>query len=363
MKIALFYNLPNGGAKKVVYNQIQELSRHETVDVYTIESNEKDFLGFSQFSKNTTIYPYHKYISPRIRNDFQDLTEYRILHKRIACDIDLKKYDIVIAHSDRYTQAPYLLSYLKTPSVYYCHELLRIAYEDQFALPNSLPLLHVLYEKMNRGIRKKIDASNIKGATKVLTNSHFTKETIQKYIHLSAITSYPGVDTKVFFPKKTKKEYDIVFIGEKSLLEGYDLLDESLSYFEKQPLVKIVSNRETGKWITDSMLANEYRKAKVVVALSRNEPFGLIPLEAMACGIPVIAVNEGGFCETVSNSKTGYLIPRDPKILYKKLDYLLQNSLLCEEMGKCGAKTVQTQWNNEKRTKELLVTLRKTASI
>ncbi len=50
-----------------------------------------------------------------------------------------------------------------------------------------------------------------------------------------------------------------------------------------------------------------YSGAKAFLALSKDEDFGITPVEAMACGCPVIAFNGGGYKETVINGKTGVL--------------------------------------------------------
>ncbi len=57
-----------------------------------------------------------------------------------------------------------------------------------------------------------------------------------------------------------------------------------------------------------------YNKANLVVYTPYQEPFGLVPLESMSCGTPVVGVNDGGVMETVTNGKTGILTERDTKI-------------------------------------------------
>jgi glycosyltransferase involved in cell wall biosynthesis len=60
-----------------------------------------------------------------------------------------------------------------------------------------------------------------------------------------------------------------------------------------------------------------YAKCKGLICTALDEDFGLTPIEAMASGKPVVAVNEGGFRETVVHGKTGLLVEADRDELVK----------------------------------------------
>jgi D-inositol-3-phosphate glycosyltransferase len=76
-----------------------------------------------------------------------------------------------------------------------------------------------------------------------------------------------------------------------------------------------------------------YSAAQVVVVPSHYESFGMVALEAMACGIPVIASQVGGLAYLVQDGITGYVIPdRKPEILKQKLMQLIQSPPLREQM-------------------------------
>ncbi len=59
--------------------------------------------------------------------------------------------------------------------------------------------------------------------------------------------------------------------------------------------------------IDDEELVLFYNKASILVYAPYLEPFGLVPLEAMSCGTPIVAVKEGGVRESVIHNKTGIL--------------------------------------------------------
>jgi glycosyltransferase involved in cell wall biosynthesis len=84
-----------------------------------------------------------------------------------------------------------------------------------------------------------------------------------------------------------------------------------------------------------------YSAADVAVTTPWYEPFGLTPLEAMACGTPVIGSAVGGIAFTIADSETGFLVPpRDPEALASRLDTLLSDRALRRRMGEAGVARV-----------------------
>ncbi|HJM89628.1 MAG TPA: glycosyltransferase [Dehalococcoidia bacterium] len=84
-------------------------------------------------------------------------------------------------------------------------------------------------------------------------------------------------------------------------------------------------------------LAKYYNAADVVVIPSFYESFGLVALEAMASGVPVVASRVGGLPSTVADGRTGYLISwRCPEPFAEKLDLLLTNEGLRSALGSAG---------------------------
>ena len=92
-----------------------------------------------------------------------------------------------------------------------------------------------------------------------------------------------------------------------------------------------------------------YDAADVFVTTPWYEPFGITPLEAMACGTPVIGSNVGGIKFSVVDGKTGFLVPpNSPQILAEKILCLLTDSELLEEMGESALKRVQEHFTWKK---------------
>ena len=90
------------------------------------------------------------------------------------------------------------------------------------------------------------------------------------------------------------------------------------------------------------------RSADAVVCAPWYEPFGIVPLEAMACAIPVVASAVGGLIDTVVHGKTGLLIPpRDPAALAAALSELLHNPGYARRLGAAGKQRAAARysWN------------------
>ena len=89
--------------------------------------------------------------------------------------------------------------------------------------------------------------------------------------------------------------------------------------------------------VPQSTLPTYYSAADVFVLPSHSESFGLAPLEAMACGTPVVVSRVGGMKTFVNSGENGYLVPwRCPESFAQRLDVLLANPELREAMGKAA---------------------------
>ena len=81
-------------------------------------------------------------------------------------------------------------------------------------------------------------------------------------------------------------------------------------------------------------LSSYYRAADVVVVPSRSESFGLVALEAAACGVPVVASAVGGLLSLVDHGRTGLLVPeRDPHHFARALDLILDDPEFAAELS------------------------------
>ena len=104
----------------------------------------------------------------------------------------------------------------------------------------------------------------------------------------------------------------------------------------------------TGR-LSDEELYRAYKLADVVVIPSRYEPFGIVALEAMASGKPVVASRVGGLSEVVVDGETGILVPPgDPEALAQAIETLLYDPVLAKKMGATGRRRVEALYRWDK---------------
>ena len=86
------------------------------------------------------------------------------------------------------------------------------------------------------------------------------------------------------------------------------------------------------------MLSSYYRAVDACVVPSHSESFGLVALEAAACGVPVVAAAVGGLTTLVDDGRTGFLVEgRDPADFARPLAALLSDRGLASRLGRAGA--------------------------
>ncbi len=361
MKIAVFYNLDFGGAKRAVFEQTKRLKeRGHTVDVYTTDKN-SDYFDLKSVSNSFCYFKFNllERKIPFLGRFIDDIKTFYLLnelHKKIALEIDNKKYDICLVHPDKITQAPFVLRHLRTKNVYYCQEPLRIVYEYNFRAKKDTTLKY-LYEQITRSIRKKVDLKNARSATFTLASCCYVRERMIEAYGVYPRVSYLGIDQNSFKPIDVKKKNQVFFVGNREVMnDGFDLLKTAVNLIPKKvrPTIKMVSwIKENSQRLSDNDLAKEYSQSLAVICPNRLETFGLVPLESMATGTPVIATKISGHRETIVDGQTGFLTDFDPLEISERILGLLKSSKLAQDLGKEGRKHILENWTWDKRIVEL----------
>jgi glycosyltransferase involved in cell wall biosynthesis len=356
MKIAFFHELKPGGARRCVNEFAINLKKNHQVDLYLVdEKQEKDE---ERFFNSIFFYPFipkswsGKNWKARFYKDTFELIRLNKLHKKIARDIDNKQYDIVIINPSQFTQAPFMLKYLKTKNIYYGQEPLRIVYDTLLATSSSQSKTRLLYEKLNRFLRKKIDRLNFSYAEFPVAPSKYRARLFEEIYHKTMKVIYCGVDSSFFKPAVMSKDIDLLYIGSHNTIDGYDTFLEALNYVKHKIKVRTILTDE--EWISgDDKLRAIYQRSKILVCTARKEGLGLSTLEALACGSAVVAVAEAGHKETVEDKTTGFLVPRNAQKIAQKIDWLLAHPNVAKKMGENGRESIVKHWTWKKRSTEL----------
>lgn len=119
----------------------------------------------------------------------------------------------------------------------------------------------------------------------------------------------------------------------------------------------IAQELDVEPWVTfvgrrgREVLKYYYSAADIFVTTPWYEPFGITPIEAMACGTPVVGANVGGVKFTVKEGETGYLIPpNQPELLADRLAHLLDHPQLISLFGRQGIRRAQEHFTWQKVT-------------
>ncbi len=188
---------------------------------------------------------------------------------------------------------------------------------------------------------------------------------------------YGGVDPSRHAPDKGAGRDGLLFVGRLTPHKGVDVLiralpsdaaltivgsgghDPDLPEREYPGLLRSLAAGRRVRFagaVDDAELASEYRRAVALVlpsvertcygrTIAVSELLGLVALEAMASGTPVIASRVGGLAEVVEDGRTGYLVePGDVGALRDRIETLLDDRALASRMGALARERVLAQW-------------------
>lgn len=399
LRIAIFHNLPSGGAKRALHNFMRLLNEMgHSLDLHNLTTSEEQFLPLAPFAKQVFSVDF-SWIEPRPRANIVvklvNLTRLAAASRVIAHSINNGDYDLAFVHHCRFVQTPLVLSHLRTPSVYYCEEPLRRLYEPELQPYQAadrplwtrrmyrkymLPLADRIYDRL----LKRLERRNAQAANLVLANSYYSRETLYRVLQVTARVNYLGVDCDAFRPIDVDREHCVLAVGALHPRKGHDFVIRALSLVPEQirPSMVIVADRggEAQEYleayaadhevelrimmgVSDEELVDLYNRAKALVYAPLLEPFGLVALEAMACGTPVIAVKEAGIRETVRSGETGILTERSEEDFAQAIGTLLCDESMLRMMGKQARHCACHDWTWQRSVAQLTTNLRRVTEL
>jgi glycosyltransferase involved in cell wall biosynthesis len=393
-KIAWVHTADSGGSKRAVFDMVRELChRGHVIDEYIVRLGEPDLINwplrpfvresYQYLVPRQTFYAVRPYLLQTWVALAQNLLKRRSLHstlEAVAADINSRGYDFVhIDHcSPSYTVL--LTTIVGLPSVVYSHEVSGARYQinDAPGLQSKSSGMRRAYtyscdlaNRMWLGFRERQDLHGLSAARTVFTNSFYSKEAMfQRARRFSVVCRY-GVDTVKFRPLGLSVEPMVLSAGRIVAAKQHHLVIEAVAkiHHSRRPQVVIATptsatHHEDYEYFarltemakaagvnlnirckpSEAELVALYNQSLMLVFVPIMEPFGLVALEAMACGTPVIGVREGGIRESVLDGHSGILVDRDSSELAQAIERLVLNPDLRSRLGEQAGVYVRNEW-------------------
>jgi glycosyltransferase involved in cell wall biosynthesis len=366
VRVAVVHHLPTGGALRVL---VEWLRRTEAASL-TVYTRDASVHRFAEMPARAHVLERPLRGGPGAAGQALRLARSPRDGARLAAEVDASGHDAVLCCASVLTQAPDVLPFLRTPSLFYAPEPLRSAYEPRALL--QLPggwrgaLTRRDLNPLERR-RRALDRRYVRAAAHVVTHSQFTRATLHEIYGVDAAVVPLGVDAEVFAPGDGQREGYVLSVGALHPLKGHDHVIEALATLPPpRPALVVVGDRgesagalrelarargvelDLRRGLALPEVVAAYRRAGVVACAQIREPFGLVPLEAMACATPVVAVAEGGLRETVRDGETGLLVPREHRELGAALARVLGDGELARRLGETGRAVAVREWTWER---------------
>jgi glycosyltransferase involved in cell wall biosynthesis len=309
MKVAIVHDwlVTNAGAEKVLRSIVNLYPDADIFSLVDFLNDEERKIIIDGKKVHTSFIQKLPYAKKHFRN-------YLPLFPKAIESFDLSAYDLIISSSWAVAKGV-----KKTPDQIhfcYCHTPIRYAWDlyDEYTKDLPWPKKTVV-QNILKSIQKW-DINTLDRVDHFIANSKFVQERIKRIYHRESTVIYPPVDIDKFTLYEKKEDFYLT----ASRLVPYKKTKLIVEAFNKMPdkkLVVIGSGEEYENikkiakdnisilgYQSDEVLITAMQKAKAFI-YAAIEDFGIIPIEAMACGTPVIALNEGGTKETIIDKVTG----------------------------------------------------------
>jgi glycosyltransferase involved in cell wall biosynthesis len=309
LKIAIVHDwlVTNAGAEKVLKNI---LDIYPNADIFSLvdflNSKDRSDVINGKYARTSFIQslPFSKKL---FRN-------YLPLFPKAIESLDLSSYDLIISSS--WAVAKGIMKTKKQLHICYCHTPIRYAWDLYEEYTSTLKQPKSFLVKLSLRYIRNWDIKSLDRVDYFIANSNFVKYRISKTYNIDSVVIYPPVNTDIFILDKNKENYYLT----ASRLVPYKKTKLIVEAFNQMPSKKLLVIGDGDEYDVIKKIAKEnitllgyqsndnmikfMQKAKAFV-YAAVEDFGIVPIEAMSCGTPVIALNKGGTAETVDEGFTG----------------------------------------------------------
>jgi len=307
MKVAIvhYWFISRRGGEKVVESLLKIFPK---ADIYTLFYDQETYGDYIKHHNIYTSILNKKYL----RKHYQKLFPLypigiRSLHLK-------KKYDLII--SSESGPAKGIVINNDTPHISYIHTPMRYCWSHRNEYLNSVksiyrPLMNFFLNRL-----KRWDITTVDNVDLYLANSENVARRIKKYYHKNAIVVYPPIANELFTKPLVEKKRDIFLsFGAITPYKKIDLLVEVFNKngknlviigdgSEKEKLEKKAKANIKFKGMLTWIDVENYLSRTKALIFPGEEDLGMVPLEVMAYGIPVIAFGKGGALETVVENRS-----------------------------------------------------------
>ena len=314
MKKALIHDwyYINGGAEKVLHslNNIWDDFNHYSLIDFLPEKDRKYVFSGKSDKVNTSFIQN----LPTAKSNHRKFLE---LFPMAIEQFDLSECDLIISSSSSIAKG--VMTHANQLHISYVHSPMRYAWDLYHQYLREAKLTSGMKGWYAKRVLHKIRTWDVISTNRVdhlVANSNYIAKRIRKVYRRDADVIYPPVDISNFALETNKDDYYLT----ASRMVPYKKIDIIVEAFSKMPnkklivigdgpeMIKIKSkatkNIELLGHVSYDVLLSTMQKAKAFV-FAAEEDFGIVPVEAQACGTPVIAFGKGGVVETVANEVSG----------------------------------------------------------
>ena len=428
MRIAVWHNLPSGGGKRALYEHVRGLAaRGHTLEAFCPASADTGYLPLTDLISETVLPFAWKDDAPPGRIG-RLLHIYRRLPAQIAAmdahcreaaaRINAGGYDLLFANSCQFLAAAPIAKYVTIPTVLYLGEPYRALYEarptlpwlalpftrEAVPLPYGAQLIGHLRASQAR-LQAREERENAFAFGTILTNSHYSRESILRAYGRDSQVCYLGIDTELFTPNfapdrevsgsrisdygsssgteaegaheigvvrgdaadELWHEPYVVGLGSITSGKGIDRAIRAMATIDAtcRPELVWIANMADPRYLpeverlaaecgvrfvprmnlSDSDVVQTLGNAALMLYTPLLEPFGFAPLEANACGVPVVGIAEGGVRETIIDGVNGIHVgDADPHTLGAAVLAMLKQPDMARAMGRAARRHVIENW-------------------
>ena len=406
MKIAIWHNLPSGGGKRALYLHTRGLlERGHQVEAWTPQTSHSSYLPLSDLIPEHVVkfehVPYEH--SNPVQHALRSLNRVTVDMERMeqtcalaAQEMERGGFDVLFANTCYFYFAPPIGRFTRLPSALYLQEPNRLLYEARphlhwvgrdnpetgWNVAEMRARLIGMARHRKARFYARYERRNAESFKTLLVNSYFSRESMLRSYGRDSSVCYLGIDTANFVNQHLPREDFVIGIGALQAHKNVEFVIEAVGAMSGQkPRLVWVGNMVEANYrahleelarqrgvclelkvmVSDAEMVDLLNRAMLMAYAPRLEPFGYAPLEANACGLPVVAVAEGGVRETVVDGVNGLLVGSEPQQMARAIQTLLDNPERARELGETGCRLVHEKWTLNAATERLEHYLQQTA--